>query len=77
MNVTLLSWNFPFKERVYEAIQDLSITCMLMLTLFMMIGMMAVNMGLLLFSNKEIDTASDLISRVEHINQNKRPVHES
>lgn len=76
INVTLLSWNFPFKERVYEALQDLSITYMLLLTLFMMIGMMAVNMGLLLFSNKEIDTASDLITRIDRLNQAKRPAHE-
>lgn len=71
INVQVLQWNIPFNDRVYEAIQDISISFMLILTLFMMVGMMAINMGLLLFSNKEVDTASDLVERIQKIGHKK------
>lgn len=76
LNFILVSWNFPFEARLYEAIQDASITYTLLIILFMMIGIMAINMALMLFSNKEVDTASDLLARIEKLNLKKSPAHE-
>ncbi len=67
LNVQLVTWNIPFDALLYEAIQDISITAGLMFTIFMMVGMMAVNMGLLMFSLRETETADDLQQRIQQL----------
>ena len=67
LNVQLLSWNIPFDAQVYEALQDISIMAGLMFTIFMLAGMMSVNMGLLLFSLRETETAENLQQRIQHL----------
>jgi hypothetical protein len=66
-NVELLSWNIPFSELVYEAVQDISITLILIFTIFMMIGMIAVNMALLFFSLHEVETGDALQNRIKRL----------
>ncbi|HNI54486.1 MAG TPA: hypothetical protein PK511_08195, partial [Chitinophagales bacterium] len=71
-NVELLAWNVPFSPIIYEAIQDISITLFLIITLFMMIGMIAINMILMYFSINEIESADALQQRVLTLKTNKK-----
>ncbi|HMZ90209.1 MAG TPA: hypothetical protein PLM90_12305, partial [Chitinophagales bacterium] len=71
-NVELLAWNVPFSPIIYEAIQDISITLFLIITLFMMIGMIAINMILMYFSINEIESAGALQQRILTLKKNKK-----
>ena len=71
-NVELLAWNVPFSPIIYEAIQDISITLFLIITLFMMIGMIAINMILMYFSINEIESAGALQQRILTLKKTKK-----
>ena len=66
-NVELIKWNIPFDPLIYEAIQDISITFILMGVIFLQITMVAINIGLMYFSVKEIEDADDLQTRVQDL----------
>lgn len=67
-NIELIKWNIPFNNLVYEGIQDVSMTFMLITTIFIQIAMVIVNMGLLYFTYKETTTATELKERIEILN---------
>ena len=73
-NVELIKWNIPFDPLIYEAIQDISITFILMGVIFLQITMVAINIGLMYFSVKEIEDAEDLQTRVQELAHSKSMV---
>ncbi len=66
-NIELIKWNIPFNPIIYEAIQDISITFILISTVFLQMTMIAINMGIMYFSFFEIDSASELKHRIKNL----------
>ena len=66
-NIELIKWNIPFDPYIYEAVQDISVTFILIATVFLQICMVAINMGILYYSFYEIDTAEELRTRIQKL----------
>lgn len=67
LNVELIKWNIPFNAVLYETVQDVSITFILIATVFLQICMIAINMGILFYSFSEINSAHELRSRIQKL----------
>lgn len=65
IHIQLVTWNIPFEAKLYEAIQDITITGTLMITIFAFVAMIASNMGLMLFSLRETESGNELRSRIQ------------
>ena len=66
-NIELIKWNIPFDPFIYEAVQDISVTFILIATVFLQICMVAINMGILYYSFYEIGTAGELRTRIQKL----------
>ena len=66
-NIELIKWNIPFDAKLYEAVQDITITFVLMVTVFLQICMIAINMALLYYSFYQVSSADELMIRIRSL----------
>ncbi len=76
-NIELIKWNIPFDALVYEAFQDLSITLIIMFTIFIQLAMIAINMGIMFLSFEETESATDLNERLTQLVNKKNTIANS
>jgi uncharacterized membrane protein SpoIIM required for sporulation len=71
INLELVKWNIPFNAKVYDAVQDITITTILMFTIFFQLILIGLNMGLTHFSINETETADELNERINTLTETK------
>jgi len=75
VNFQFISVNIPFNEKLYEAIEDISISGSHILSLLFMLGMLFLNFSLMYFSLKEAETAGELQGRIKELQHKTNGAH--